>query len=405
MTLNLWLKNTLGYINPMKNHKLIRVATVPVSLYVLLRGQPQFMKNKGFEVGLACAQGAEIPAIEKETGIKVQILPFTRKISPFSDLKALWLAYRYFRKEKPIIVHSITPKAGLLSMIAAYFAGVPIRMHTFTGLIFPAKTGLFQKILIIMDRVLCACATSVYPEGEGVKNDLIKYKITGKPLNVIGNGNVNGIDTAYFSKEAVQVEALNKIKDENRISEDDFVFIFIGRLVKDKGIQELIAAFEQLNTKYPQAKLILVGSEEAELDPLDKNTKTTMHNHPAIHLAGFQKDVRPYLAVSNVLAFPSYREGFPNVPIQAGAMGLPAIVTDINGCNEIVKDGFNGLIIPPKDSEALYLAMKRLIDDNGLYNKLASVSRASIVSRYEQIALWKLIKAEYDEQLKQAGLV
>lgn len=385
-------------------HKLVRITTVPISLDILLKGQLKFL-NQEFEVIGVSGPGLALNTVKNRENVNLHSIDMHRNISPLNDLISLIRLFFYFVKVKPSIVHSITPKAGLLSMVAACLAKVPVRMHTFTGLIFPSKKGFLQKLLIQMDKLLCSCATNVYPEGEGVKRDLIRYNITNKPLNVIGNGNVNGIDTSYFSKDAIAVDAQVKIKSEYQIGDNDFIFIFIGRLVKDKGIGELIAAFEKLNKKYPQAKLILVGNEEPELDPLDKKTRTTMQNHPAIHLTGFQSDVRPFLAVSQALVFPSYREGFPNAPMQAGAMGLPSIVTDINGCNEIVQDGFNGLLIPAKDEEALLKAMIRLMEDKQLYGELSSNARESITSRYEQQALWELIKEEYSEQLKKAGVL
>jgi len=385
--------------------KLIRLTTVPISLYSLIKGQPKYLQEQGFEVKLASADGKETALIENETGIRVDTFPFTRTISPFTDLKALWLTYNYFRREKPQIVHTHTPKAGTIGMLAAWLARVPARLHTVAGLPLMETKGTKRIFLDAVEKTTYACATKVYPNSFGLK-DIIVENGYCKPskLKVIGNGSSNGIDTRHFSKEALPADTLKQIKSECQIGKDDFIFIFIGRLVKDKGIQELIAAFEKLNTIYPQAKLILVGNEEPELGPLDKQTKAKMQNHPAITLTGYQSDVRPFLAVSQVLAFPSYREGFPNVPMQAGAMGLPSIVTDINGCNEIVKDRFNGLLIPAKNEEALLKAMMHLIEDKLLYKELSTNARESITSRYEQQSLWKEIKAEYDIQLKSAGL-
>src|SRR5690606_35774476 len=244
---------------------------------------------------------------------------------------------------KPTIVHSITPKAGLLTMLAGKMAGVPIRMHTFTGLIFPTRTGVMQKLLIKMDQLLCWAATNIYPEGNGVKKDLINYKITSKPLKILANGNVNGIDLEYFSKKNISIDQQNQLKQDLQIAENDFVFVFVGRLVGDKGINELVQAFQNLETRNqesaslvsnlealvpsPQSlvsskvpKLLLVGPLESDLDPLKEETLKEITNNPNIISVGFQKDVRPYFAIANALVFPSYREGFPNVVMQAGAM-------------------------------------------------------------------------------------
>ena len=251
------------------------------------------------------------------------------------------------RKEKPQIVHSITPKAGLITMLAAKLAGVPVRMHTFTGLIFPSKTGIMQQLLIKMDKLLCWAATNIYPEGNGVKNDLINFNITSKPLKVLANGNVNGINLEYFSKDHISEQTQEQLKKELNIQPNDFVFIFVGRLVGDKGINELVEAFCQLTslpsegsgvsvTKTP--KLLLVGSLETELDPLLPETLKRISQHPGIISVGFQKDVRPYFAISDALVFPSYREGFPNVVLQTDAMELSSTVSALNSFNEIISN-------------------------------------------------------------------
>lgn len=383
--------------------KIIRTSTVASSLDFLLKGQLAFL-NKKYEVVAVSGQDKHLGNVACREGVRIEVVEMQRSISPLKDLVSLWKLFWLFKKEQPQIVHSITPKAGLLSMLAAKLAGVPIRMHTFTGLIFPSKTGFLQQLLIFMDRLLCACATHIYPEGQGVKNDLIKYKITTKPLKVIANGNVNGIDIAYFEKGAVPSDRLKSLRRELSIKDNDFVFVFVGRLVKDKGIEELVNAFDQLVKRHPSVKLLLVGPEEKELDPLSSSCLNIIQNNPAIISVGFQNDVRPYLALSKVLTFPSYREGFPNVPMQAGCFDLPCIVTDINGCNEIIVAGENGLIIPVKDTTALKIAMEKLYLDKNLYNALSAKSRQMIIDRYEQEKVWALILAEYQAHLKQKGI-
>ena len=294
------------------------------------------------------------------------------------------------------MVHSITPKAGLLSMMAAWVTRVPVRLHTFTGLVFPTATGFKQKILIFTDRLTCSCATHLVPEGEGVKNDLINYKITKKPLKVLGHGNVRGIDLEYYNPALpeVQTEA-DKIHDKNV-----FTFVFIGRLVRDKGINELVKAFSQLNITYPDTRLLLVGPYEENLDPLSAETLAEIKNNKAIKSVGCQTDVRPWLAASDIFVFPSYREGFPNVVIEAGAMSLPSIVTDINGSREIIINGINGIIIPPREVEALQDAMERLLTNSELTLAMSSNARPLIESRYEQGYVRQCLKDYYNEILK-----
>ena len=385
--------------------KLVRISTVPISLNILLKGQLRFL-NQFYDVTAVSGAGMDLDEVREREGVKTHVVEIERQISPIKDLISLWKLYLFFKKEKPEMIHSITPKAGLLSMIAGKFARVPVRMHTFTGLVFPYKKGLFQKILILTDKILCAAATHIYPEGEGVKNDLQKFKITSKPLKVIGNGNVNGINTSYFSAENFTEKDKELLKSQLGIAAEDFVFIFVGRLVGDKGINELVEAFCQLTSLPSEGrgasaaktpKLLLVGPLETNLDPLLPETLKRITQHPGIISEGFQKDVRPYFAISNCLAFPSYREGFPNVVMQAGAMDLPSVVTDINGCNEIIIEGENGTIIPVKNTAALYKAMEKMLRDEKGFLKMNENARRMITSRYEQSVVWSALLEEYQK--------
>lgn len=383
----------------MAANKIIRTATVAMSLKILLKGQLKFL-SQYYEVVAVSGNDADLDAVKKNEGVSVVPVTMKRSIDPFYDLISLYRLYKLFKKERPIIVHSITPKAGLLSMMAAKYANVPIRIHTFTGLVFPAKKGLFRKILILMDKVLCWHATHIIPEGEGVKNDLIANRVTSKPLQVLANGNVNGIDTAFFNPDVISKNQQQKLKDELQITNADFVFIFVGRLVGDKGINELVQAFSKLcssSNGFENTKLLLVGPFETDLDPLLPETLEQLESNENIISVGFQNDVRPYFAISHVLVFPSYREGFPNVVMQAGAMGLPAIVTDINGCNEIIVQNNNGIIIPEKNTSAIFDAMKMLRSNPELYFQLKNNSRQMITTRYEQQMVWEAILKAYQK--------
>jgi glycosyltransferase involved in cell wall biosynthesis len=373
--------------------KLIKTSTVPESLYGLLKGQLKYL-SQHFEVVGISSKGNFLDETSKREGIRTIEVEMQRGISPFKDLISLFRLYHRFKIERPTIVHSITPKAGLLSMLAAKFAGVPIRMHTFTGLIFPTKKGFMQNLLIWMDRLLCWAATNIYPEGNGVKNDLINFKITSRPLKVIANGNVNGIDLDFFSISQVSEKQKNELKNDLRINSDDFIFIFVGRLVGDKGINELVTAFTELNMS--NSKLLLVGPLEEHLDPLNLETIEQINSNPSILNVGFQKDVRPYFAISDALVFPSYREGFPNVVIQAGAMELPSIVSDINGCNEIIIEDENGTIIPVNNTDAIKTAMNKMMLDIEYFSRLKNNTRKMIQSRYEQAVVWNALLEEYN---------
>ena len=376
--------------------KLFRVAAASSSLSLLLKGQLRFMSDYYTVKGIA-SEGPGHAMMHTDEGVETIPVRIERKISLLADIKALYGLYRIFKREKPFIVHSLTPKAGLLSMMAAYFAGVPYRMHTFTGLIFPTKTGLMKSVLVFFDKIICRCATHVYPEGEGVKRDLISYGITKKPLKVIANGNVNGIDLDHFDPALYDVEKKIKIRKDLGISESDFLLSFIGRIVSDKGIEEMVNAFLEIKKSHEKVKLLLVGPYEKKLDPLPDYVHKEIVSNPDIITIGFQKDVRPFFAITDVFVFPSYREGFPNVVLQAGAMGKYSIVTDINGSNEIIEEGLNGTIIPVRDTEKLIEAIAYAITEGDRHREPDARYRALIRKKYRQQLVWEAQLKEYQD--------
>lgn len=375
--------------------KLIRVTTADISLSSLLKGQLRFLNNDFEVVGLAADTGVLEEVGERE-GIRVIDVPMHREISVVSDFRCLLKLIRVFRKERPFIVHSNTPKGSLLSMIAAKIVSVPNRLYLVTGLRYQGASGFGRWLLKTMERITCLCATKVIPEGEGVKETLIKDRITDKPLEVIHNGNINGIDTSYFSREA-SPKSREDIRSEIGLTKDDFAFIFIGRIVRDKGMNELADAMRLLGRTHSAIKLILVGSFESELDPLASGNEDFFKSSFNVKYVGRQADVRPFLLAADALVFPSYREGFPNVVLQAGAMGLPSIVTDINGCNEVISEGFNGVIIPPRNLDALVEKMTWFIEHPEEVNEMALNSRDIIVSKYEQKDVWNSLLQMYKD--------
>ena len=386
--------------------KLIRITTVPISLKTLLKGQHRFMSQNGFEVLGISSSGNDLNEVAQNEKIVVDAVEMTRVISPLKDIKSLWNFYKLCKRERPTIVHSHTPKAGIVGMLGAKLAGVPIRLHTVAGLPLMEATGRKRRLLDFVEKLTYWCTTKVYPNSKGLYDFILANNFTvEEKLKVIANGSSNGIDTTYFSAQAITQEQIIMLKTGLGIHENDFLFIFVGRLVGDKGINELITAFSNLKPESLNLKLLLVGPFESELDPLHPETLNAITTNSNIISVGFQSDVRPYFAISDCLVFPSYREGFPNVVMQSGAMGLPSIVTDINGCNEIIEDGVNGLIIPPKNSKALQMAMIKLVEDKELYKNLKSNSRQMITSRYEQKLVWEALLMEYQTLLQEKGFV
>ena len=376
--------------------KILRITTVPISLKTLLKGQHRYMTQNGFEVIGVASTGKELYEVQETEGIRVVALNMTRTITPFKDIVSLWQMYQLCKYEKPTIVHSHTPKAGIIGMLGAKLAGVPIRLHTVAGMPLMEASGSKRMLLIWVEKATYAFATKVYPNSKGLFDFILENRFTTKnKLKIIANGSSNGIDTTHFSPKVVTTNQKIELKDKLGIVSDDFVFIFVGRLVKDKGINELIQAFQKLYSENSGIKLLLVGDYENDLDPLLPTTLELIEKSNGIIAVGFQNDVRPYFAISDCLVFPSYREGFPNVVMQAGAMGLPSIVTDINGCNEIILDSQNGLIIPPKHTKAIQEAMKKIYEEKELYQKLKKSARIFIQSHYEQQFVWNEILIEY----------
>ena len=375
--------------------KLVRITTVPISLEKLLENQARFFKTY-YSVTLVSSQKEQLQRLAEEQGVNHFSLEMTRKITPLQDLRCLLQLIRFLRKDKPHIVHTHTPKAGIVGMLAAFIAGVPLRMHTVAGLPLMEAKGLKKSILYVVERLTYRCATHVYPNARGLMDFIQEKKLAGKtPLKCIGNGSSNGIDLTYFNPERVSKEQEMSFREKWNISKDDFVFLFIGRLVGDKGVNELVAAFEQLANKIPNAKLLLVGPQEPTLDPLKQVTIASIEKNPKIVSTAYQQDVRPFLKMAQVFVFPSYREGFPNVVLQAGAMGIPCIVSDINGCNEIIENEVNGLIVPPKSIQPLSEKMYSLYKDPEKRAVFIDRTKERIATNFERTHYWKLLLEEY----------
>ena len=330
----------------------------------------------GYEMVAVSSPGPELDRIKDEDGFRCVPVAMERHISLTKDLKSLWRMIRVFRKEHPYMVHSITPKAGLICMLAAWITRVPRRVHTFTGLVWPTTKGVKRRILMFTDWLTCVCATHIIPEGQGVMNDLRNGAITHKPMKVLGYGNVRGVDMERFSPLRIVSH-----KDSTM-----FTFVFVGRIVRDKGINELVEAFMRISCQYKTARLILVGNYENELDPVDEATHQMIESNCAINACGTKHgdDLVQVYADADCFVMPSYREGFPNTVLEAGAMGLPSIVTDINGSREIITDGENGLVVPARNADALYEAMLRMMTDDRTRTRMSQVARPIIASRYER---------------------
>ena len=376
--------------------QLIRITTAPMSLKILLKDQLKYISNN-FDLIAVSSDGLDLQDVAKTQGVKTKAIEMSRQITPIKDLVSLYKMVVFLKKEKPQIVHTHTPKAGLIGMLASRITRVPHRLHTVAGMPLMESMGIKRKVLLAVEWLTYKCATKVYPNSLGLEEFIKEQKLTTpQKLKVLGNGSSNGIDTRYFDRIKDVVDEGMELKEKLEIDEKQFVFIFVGRIVKDKGINELLSAFDKLVKTEDDIKLLLIGPFEDDLDPISDESRDILSNNTHIIEAGYQDDVRPYFSISDCLVFPSYREGFPNVVMQAGAMGLPAIVSDINGCNEIVEDGVNGMIVSPKDKSALFDTMNKVVQDGEFRVLLSKDARKLIVERYDQQFVWNAIKSEYD---------
>ena len=372
-----------------KKKKLIRAVTVSMSVgfYEPMIGE---LQQEGYEVVSVSSPGPELERLRAK-GVRCLEVPMERHIAIQKDIRSLFALIRVFHKEKPFIVHSMTPKAGMLCMVAAWVCRVPRRVHTFTGLVWPTAKGLKRRVLMFTDWLTCFCATHVIPEGQGVKNDL--SHITKKPMKVLGYGNVKGVDMHRFSLRPEVLQKAAPLKNK-----DVFTFIFVGRIVGDKGINELVEAYLRLLKEHSNLRLFLVGNYEMKLDPVSPQTMQCISDTKEISAVGpkYADDLLAYYAASDCFVFPSYREGFPNTVMEAGAMGLPSIVTDINGSREIIVENKNGKIIPSKDVDALYRSMKFMVENEDDRRRMAGNARQMIASRFDQTFVRKCLMDFYN---------
>ena len=367
----------------------------------LLKGQLRFM-NSYFELIGISSKGSLLNEVEEGEGIKTYGVDMTRRITPLKDLISLWQIYKILKKEKPHIVHTHTPKAGTIGILAAYLAKIPFRLHTVAGLPLMEAKGFKRLLLNLVEKITYSCATHIYPNSKGLQKFILDENFC-KPgkVKVIGKGSSNGIDTVFFSKKNVSLDSLSQLRDTYNLNQKHTIFCFVGRLVGDKGINELVTAFCRIYEIDKTSRLLLVGPFEKELDHLFPKTEENIKTHPGIIWVGWQNDVRPFLELSDIFTFPSYREGFPNVFMQAGAMNLPCIASDINGCNEIIEDGLNGIIIPSKNEEALFNAMHDLLINKEKRNDLTLTARQNVINQYERQFVWDELLKEYKNILNE----
>lgn len=375
--------------------KFFITTTIPASLN-FFKGHLNFL-NQHYDVTAISSNRNILDEIGQREKIDTYHIPMVRNISMFRDLACLVRFILLFLRQRPYIVHGNTPKASFLSMISAWITRVPVRIYMCHGLRYQGETNPHKrKLLIAMEKIACLCATKVICVSHGVQKTLINDNVcTSKKTMIVHHGSPSGIDTSYFSRDNLEIK--NTINQELNIKETDFTFIFVGRIVKDKGVNELVNAFCKLHEIYPNAHLILVGPTNAETNQIAETTEHKINTTNAIHLVGGQKDIRPFLINANAIVLPSYREGLGMVLIEAGAMSVPGIASNIIGCNEIIIPGKNGELVEAKNEEALYMTMKKWIENPEYVNTLSKQARDLVIERYAQTIVWKHLLNAYND--------
>lgn len=382
------------------NKKLIRITTVPMALRYLLPGQMKFMSAHGFDVLMISAGGKELPAVIELENCRHIVVDMTRKITPFSDFICLIRLIMIFRKEKPDIVHSHTPKAGLLGMLAAKICGVPIRIHTVAGLPLMVEKGFKFRLLKFVEKLTYASASHVWPNSNSLLQFIAEQKLCdSQKLHMIGKGSTNGINIKRFSREILDAKILDEIRTSIQYSAENKYLLCIGRLVADKGIVELVNVFVQLQKTYRDVKLILVGGFEPELDPLPAATLEEIEKNKSILHISWTDRVEYYMYLADYFVFPSHREGFPNVLLQAGAMELPVICSRITGNIDIVTDNETGLVFECGNQQQMLSLLHQAIKSPQHMKEMASRLQQQIKENYRQENIWQNMLASYKSLL------
>lgn len=374
----------------MSKPKFFIVTTVPATLGFF--GRQCELLSEHFDVTAISSDSDSLVKFGQEWGVRTRSIPMKREISLLSDIGCLCRFISLFAKEKPDMVHGNTPKGSLLSMLAAWITRVPARIYMCHGLRYQSCTGFKRRLLKFFERITCACATDVICVSRGLAGVVRNDKLTGKDPVVVWNGSVCGIDPRKFNPDkAFDKEAL---RARFGFTPEDYVLTYVGRIVKDKGIEELVEAFSVLSRRHRDMRLLLVGAIE-EGNAISPETRSALAGNTAIAAPGQLSDIPEVLAISDLFVFPSYREGFGMSLMEAGAMEVPSIGTDIEGCNEVIENGRTGLLIKPRSVQEIVDAVERLYNDKPLYDFLKSNCRSSIINRYDQQILLRKYSEYY----------
>lgn len=353
-----------------------------------LEGQIRFLVDAGFDVYAMSAAGPEIQELCEQEGATLVVIPFSRKIEPFKDLKQIFAIRKHLKQIRPDIINTGTPKAGLLVTIAGYLYGKCPVIFTLRGLRSDTLSGMKYRIVKWMESLTCTLADKVIVISSSLVEHVVKHRIAKpKKIVLLGRGSSNGVNVGRFSFRNLDLEVLSNLKVKYAIKESDFVIGFVGRVTKDKGIEVLYDCFTRLRKQHPHVKLMIVGSFEKE-DPISNEVKQGIMESPYITVIPHTKTVECFYALFSVLILPSFREGFGNVLIEAAAMGKPVIASRIPGCIDAVSDGHNGFLFEKGNPSDLHKKMELYIQDTQLLVDHGRNGRKFVLDNFENSRIW-----------------
>jgi glycosyltransferase involved in cell wall biosynthesis len=378
--------------------RVAHVTTVDLSLRYLLLNQLRRIREEGYDVVGISAAGPDVAEVEAH-GIPHLAVPMTRRFTPLADLRALWALTRVMRRERFDVVHTHTPKAGLLGQLAARLSGVPVVVNTLHGFYFHEGTKpLPRRFYVWMERIAAKCSDSILSQN---KEDMATAVAEGIAPPALLKWLGNGIDVARFNRERLSDAALGALRDDIGLRAEAPVVGFVGRLVEEKGILDLLEAAKSVAAAVPDAQFLIIGPYDDEKpDALRPDVADRYGLADRCRFLGMRQDMPELYALMDVLVLPSYREGFPRAPMEASAMGVPAVVTDIRGCREAVDPGVNGLLFPPGDSNALADALIELLRDDERRVAMGAAGRAMAEERFDEQKVFERVLEEYERLLE-----
>lgn len=386
-----------------KSIRIINIVTVSMSTS-FFSGQLAFMRRRGFKVAICSSPGKQLDEISVTEGVEAFDVSMEREIHPLRDLISLWRLYRLMRAYRPTIVNAGTPKAGLLGMLAARMAGVPIRIYLLRGLRIETTSGVKRLVLWISERLASACAHRVVCISESLRQAYVRMGLArAEKTLVLGAGSSNGVDFELFRTDKYTMEKAQRMRSRFGIPAAAPVIGFVGRLTRDKGIVELAKAYEKLLAVFPQTWLLLVGNLENG-DAVPEDTVKWLRNHPQVVMSSYTPKPKQFFAMMNILAFPSYREGFGNVSLEAAAMGLPVVGFKVTGVVDAVQNGVTGILTLPGDVESFTAALMKYLGDSQLRRKHGTAGRQRILKHFQQESLWHRWADLYNRLLEENGL-